>query len=371
MKILHVVNNIRHDDFSFELAKKMSETKHEIVIASYFEDNKKIPDFDDRSNLETYGLNCSILDRIFSPLKLFFYLREINPDIVHTHHVESGVATRLASFIKNENIVNTEHFNHESFLFSSLLSALAKLVNGLTLSFADVVVSNSYETKKSFKVYEKKLTKNTPHKVIHNGADFERVRSNLQKSNLFKKRNLSNSISLCTVAKLRPEKNLKSLLKALNLIHDEVNGIKLIIIGDGPLKNDLQEFAEKNNLSDLVLFTGTVKRTEVYRILHDIDIFIMPSVSEGFCNAVVEAHFAANPVILSNISTFRELFNEGVLFFNPHDPHDIAEAVFYLINNPEFREELAEKGFKNAKKKFSLQKTIDEYFSLYKKIINK
>lgn len=122
---------------------------------------------------------------------------------------------------------------------------------------------------------------------------------------------------------------------------EQVNGLKLILIGNG----------EQKPVSDKILFSGRVPHGEIVTYLNAADMFVLPTLAEGCCNAIVEAMASGLPIISSNLP-----FNDDILTddnsirIDPNDIDAIAEAMKKLKDNPDLRKKMAEAALVSAKK---------------------
>lgn len=143
------------------------------------------------------------------------------------------------------------------------------------------------------------------------------------------------------VGRLSQEKGIMTLLISIRKLRSQ---IRLCIIGDGPQKRELEEYAKKYNLN--VLFLGYLSRTEVDRRIHNARVLILPSECyESFGRVIVEAYSHSIPVVASRIGGIPEIVDDkssGILF-TPGDPFDLAEKLDWILS-------LSDNTFKNMKK---------------------
>ena len=121
-----------------------------------------------------------------------------------------------------------------------------------------------------------------------------------------------------------------------------------------------------------VIFTGFVERKRVYKILHSLDLFVMTSLWEGFCAAVLQAMAAGIPIVLTDISSFRETIEDGVSgkLVPPKNPIALAEAIKEMIDDPVKAVRIGEAAQRRVKKEFTIEKTAEAYEQLYRKLLN-
>jgi len=179
---------------------------------------------------------------------------------------------------------------------------------------------------------------------------------------------LTDRVIIGSVGRLVDAKNYRRLIKAFALVAEKIPEAHLILVGDGVSRSQLERETVVQGVESKVSFIGEVSRDEVYAALHQLDLFIMPSLWEGFCVAVVEAMAAGKPIVCSNISTLREVVGEVGTYFDPRSTESIAETVLSVLDEgPGVWREREQACRKRAKEKFSLDDTANSYIKLYNK----
>jgi N-acetyl-alpha-D-glucosaminyl L-malate synthase BshA len=172
---------------------------------------------------------------------------------------------------------------------------------------------------------------------------------------------------LIHISNFRPVKRVMDVME----IYKRVNEVKpsiLIMVGDGPDRSKAEQFARDNQLNDLV-FVGNVKNP--MELLSAADVMLLPSESESFGLAALEAMASGVPVVSSNAGGLPELNRHGVsgLMSNVGDVEEMAKQVYYLIEKEErlmkFKDQAKERA--NA---FSLEAVLPLYEKLYDKVLN-
>ena len=142
-------------------------------------------------------------------------------------------------------------------------------------------------------------------------------------------------------ALLRPEKDVRTLIGAFARVRGLQPDMRLLIVGGGPEKAPLEQAAREAGAAASVRFEPPTSR--IPELLSEIDIFVLPSLSEAFSNALMEAMASGCCVVASNVGGNPELVKDGEtgLLFKAGDPADLAVALRKLIERPELRKELA------------------------------
>ena len=167
-----------------------------------------------------------------------------------------------------------------------------------------------------------------------------------------------------------PHKNLKLLLIAFNMIIKQKLFIgKLVISGQlkGNYKEDTFNYISSNNLTEYVIITGFVSEEDKAFLYRHALCFVYPSLYEGFGLPVLEAMASNVPVIASNAASIPEVGGEACLYFNPNSAEDLINKILLLLNNPELRKELIEKG-KVQFSKFNWHNVAIETLNIFENI---
>ena len=173
------------------------------------------------------------------------------------------------------------------------------------------------------------------------------------------------SVVLGTVANLREEKGIDLLLRAYALLQKTVSGTKLFIVGDGPQMDDLQKLSRELGVAEDTLFL--VGKPDISNEMRVLDIFVLPSYSEAFSNALLEAMASGCAVIGSNIGGTPELIQDGRngLLFQTRSTEDLAAKLRMVVENAELRAQFQKESAARAREEFSLQKNLAGFRRLY------
>ena len=186
--------------------------------------------------------------------------------------------------------------------------------------------------------------------LIPTGIDIDSFRAS-EESRLSIRNELGthNDVLLGYVGRLSEEKNLSTLVEAFAraLRHDEK--MKLILVGPGPSEETLRMLAYERGIGDKVTFTGI--RHDVDRILSALDIFVLPSYTEGCSTSLQEAMASGKAIIGSDIPGISQMVrdSEEAILINPHRVEELEQAILLLCRNPALRAELGRKAEERAK----------------------
>ncbi|MNE45777.1 Alpha-D-kanosaminyltransferase [compost metagenome] len=193
-------------------------------------------------------------------------------------------------------------------------------------------------------------------KVIPNGFDEKR----------FKPISHENEVTqLITVCRLVPAKGLDVLLHACAELKRKGHPFVLHIIGDGPIRQELEELAIKLNLYDDIIFYGYMLHPEEF--MPFFDVFVLPSRAEAFGSVFAEAALCWLALVGTNVGGIAEQIDDGVngLLVPPDDPAALAGALEKVVTDPSFRYNLARAGWDKAKQVYSLTRVISQLKKVY------
>jgi glycosyltransferase involved in cell wall biosynthesis len=169
-----------------------------------------------------------------------------------------------------------------------------------------------------------------------------------------------------TVANFYPPKGLEYLIEAANILKE--SDAKFIIIGEGQERARLENIIEKYGLKNVFL-TGVLP--EAWKYLKAFDIFVLPSVKEGFPWTVIEAMAAGIPVVATGVGAVPEILTSSIdseesgILISPKEPYQIVEAIELLLKDKELIKLLISRAEKSVAERFNLSKMVKEYENLF------
>ncbi|MDD3679546.1 MAG: glycosyltransferase family 1 protein [Candidatus Shapirobacteria bacterium] len=226
---------------------------------------------------------------------------------------------------------------------------------------AKKVIAVSHNTKNDlidfYQLPEEKIT------VIHNGFDHRRFHPNLTKSNIknIKEKYQIDGDYLVYLGTLQPRKNIESLIRAFPEIIRKNPNTKLVVIGKkGWLYSTVFSLVQKLNLEKKVIFTDFVPDEEVPFLIAGAQIFVLPSLYEGFGITALEAMACGVPVVVSRVSSLPEVVGDAGLYVdNPKNYAQIAKQINKILADSSLAKKLTKKGI-NQSKKFSWEKCAEK-----------
>lgn len=206
--------------------------------------------------------------------------------------------------------------------------------------------------------------------TIHNGVDLESFsRSRAASRAELKLR--EGGFVIGTVSRLdEPKKGLTVMLRALADLagRDGIPPWQWALVGDGPARDRLRSIAAESGLAGQVMFAGL--RDDVASVLPVMDIFVCPSLYEGFGIAIVEAMAAGRPVIASDVGGIPEIVVHGDtgLLVPPGDAAALADAIATLLTRPDQARAMGARGLARVRERFSIEQAVQQHQQLYESL---
>ncbi|MBP5288436.1 MAG: glycosyltransferase [Clostridia bacterium] len=297
------------------------------------------------------------------------------PDVIHIHSEGSicAIAKRIAAACGDTPYVMTTHTDfatyafgkyHDTFPVSLLMSTLgyfayrrAKVVT-LPSEKAGDFQQNKHNKKKAV--------------VVPNGIDLQRYRKPVtpeERKELLDTYGIrDNGKILLALSRISKEKRIQDLLSYLPSLLEADPEIQLVVVGDGPYKQDLEELAEKLGIASSVVFTGRIPPDEVYRFYDIGTIFVSTSNFEVHSLTFLEAISRGLPLICLKDPSLKGVLMDGEDGFTFEGKDDFCDCVLRLLNDKELYQSMRENALK-VSENFSEEAFVDRMMEIYEKIL--
>lgn len=171
------------------------------------------------------------------------------------------------------------------------------------------------------------------------------------------------------IASLKNYKGHDILIKAAKLVAEKTGKIRFVIVGDGPLKEDLSKQIKEIGLPDIITMSGF--RNDVPELLSMFDVFVMSSRTEGLCTSILDAMASGTPVVATDAGGITELVQNGTngIVVPKENPEELADAILCLANDPDKRKDLSIEGIRTVNRNFTVQRMVREYITLYRQLL--
>ncbi|MBL7048840.1 MAG: glycosyltransferase [Nitrospira sp.] len=315
---------------------------------------------------EKYGLHMKIFDAYgkfnfsaISQLKRFIVDQDI--DIIHTHHYKTDIIGLLSTRGTKCKAVSTPHGWSKAMDFKL---CCYELMDRCIFPFFDAVVPLSEDIYRPL-TYIPGLKNKL--ELIINGVDVSEIDEASVSIEKLEELENENYYIIGYIGQIIYRKGLDILLKAVA----KINTIdwRLILIGEGEQRDELELLASSLNISDRVMFLGF--RADRLSLLKKFDCFVLPSKLEGIPRCLMEALTAGIPVLASDIPGCRDLIEDketGILFRQDR-PDELSEKVAMLAHDTKLQEKLKRNGRNLIIEKFSAERMAVNYTKLYSSLV--
>jgi glycosyltransferase involved in cell wall biosynthesis len=202
--------------------------------------------------------------------------------------------------------------------------------------------------------------------VIRNGVDLPRLDRREASGPIRQEFGIPQDSPIITVlSRINELKGIQYFLDALPAVLTRVPNARFLIVGDGPARVGLESYAQSKSFGRSVIFTGA--RLDVPKILQETSISVLPSLSEGLSNVLIESMAAGVPVVATNVGGNPEIVDEGTtgLLVPPRDANALAAAMLKLLSDPESAARMGSAGRDRIERRFSMGRAVHETQQLY------
>lgn len=362
MKILYVITGLGvggAEKVVTTMADKMISYGHSVKIVYLTGSAEIIPN---SQEVEIIKLNLTSVFRLFLCVNsLKSIINEYNPDIVHSHMFHSNILCRLTRYITPINkLICTVHNSNEG-------GKIRMLAYKLTNSKSDINTNVSHEATAS--LIKKGAFKASEIQTIYNGIDVEYF-----KFNKVDRKILRNSFGLkentkvlIAVGSLSTQKDYPNLFNALNKLGSEID-YKVFIVGDGPLRSQLESIVSEKRLQKNIIFLGI--RKDIPALLSMSDIFVLSSAWEGFGLVVAEAMACERIVVATDCGGVSEVLGDTGILVSNKNSIELAEGLKKALTlNDNMRMSIGTRARKRILNYYSLRISSFTWLDLYKSLI--
>ena len=350
-----------------ELAKQLSNTIYHPIIG-VMEDSRnphiELAEVAERHNLESRIFKCSRQIDLRTVFAIRSFIDQRCIDIIQPHGYKANLYSLLAASFKNVKLVATCH----PWITNDLPLKIYAWLDKSLLNRFDRIVTISDEIREEILKHNLSESKVS---VIDNGIDLTRFKNSYNRNDLAKEFGIKpGNIVIGTIGRLSQEKGQKNLIEAAKSLIEKFENLKVLIVGDGPLRQELHAQVSSLGLKNHFVFTGVSEN--IPKVLALMDVFVLPSLTEGLPMVLLEAMAAKKPVIATTVGVIPRLISDkksGCLV-DANDPNALTNVIEYLLNNREKREDIAQRGHEIVVEKYSSQEMTKKYIDIFDRILN-
>jgi glycosyltransferase involved in cell wall biosynthesis len=377
--ILHVIDALNvggAQELLVLLAEKTPKSAYQTLVCVIQ------PDTTVKPRIESKGVAVFCLNRprpsIVSPFAFILYCyknirdiislcRQHGVDVVHCHLSDAEFLGILAGWLyRADRVISTVHYpallperkagdfrNHFRIGVTWMLYHLTDAVVAVSDDVAE-------QLKSVFHLTPSKI------RVIINGIDVEAIHGTLPKPEWLPSVYASPGQRLVTsVGRLMPPKGHRYLVEAVPYLTRRFGNLKVLLAGDGDLRESLEQQSRRLGVQNVVSFLGS--RNDVSEILALTEVFVLPSTSEGTSMALLEAMAAGKPIVATDIPGNRSILKHeyNCLLVLPGNPEKLAEAIAFLLNHPAIAIDYGKNAYRDVYEQFNIEQTVTRLMVLW------
>ena len=299
--------------------------------------------------------------------QLYWLIHRLKPDIVHTQTSKAGVIGRVAARLAGTPIIiHTAH----AFPFHPYLSAPVRwayvMIERWGAGLADLIMVDT-ESVRADGLQHRIVRNQSKLVTVPMGIDLKKFSPSPQGFDTLRQTLglRPKDFVVGTVARLVSDKGLECFVRMAARILAARSDVRFLIVGDGPLHRDLERLAEALGIRAKMIFTG--HRTDVPALMETMDLFVLPTLHEGFGVVFAEAMAMGKAIIGSRIGPVAEVVEDGVTGYlvAPNDPEQFAKRALELLGDDGKRRAFGQAGRRRVEKLFAEEhmcETIERHY---------
>lgn len=294
------------------------------------------------------------------------YIKQIKPDIVYAHSSKAGALARIADLGINNKVIYNPHgwaFNMQQ---SAKKKEMYKWVERISAYFCNKIVCISDAEKES--ALREKICKPDKLQVIYNGIDLEKIKKTVPMS----RAQLGipeDAFVVGMVGRLSKQKAPDTFVKAAKLIKEKITNAFFLMVGDGKLRDQVEELINQYDLGSSFLITGWVDNPTAYMKIMDVGMLL--SRWEGFGLVLPEYTACGVPIVATNVDAIPNIIRDGVngLLVKKDNYYEATKQVMVLYDNFEIKNKIVENATQCVNDKFNGQRVAQESQEIYRGLI--
>jgi len=319
----------------------------------------------EKNGIKVYFFNRDENTRNYSLIfKIALLLRKERITLIHTHNRCGYLYGVPAAIIANTQVV--VHSEHGCSLPES--KSLMFLRWALSWKIKKIVTRSQLLAKEIIRYWRINPNKLQP---IASGIDASGFEREFDKNAIRQKFGVSKENNLVgIVARFDPIKDHQTLIRAMAIVGKSIPNAKLVLVGDGSLRQSLQDLTVELGIKDNVIFLG--EQEDIAPILAMLDLFVLTSRKEGTSTAIMEAMTMELPIIATRVGGTPELINDGEngILIPARDPESLSKAIIEIVTNKDRAKAIAHNARSTFEKKYRIERMNHEYQDLFLTLIN-
>ena len=320
---------------------------------------------------------CPLYDSI-SYLQIKKHLRQLQPDVVHTHSAKAGILGRYAAHSLKRRassgrpaIVHTIHglafHRYQSEWLNKFYIAVEKAAAKKTDFFISVADAMTNQAIAAGVGYPKQFT--TAYSAIEEDDFLQPISEQLKRTFRQKYGIADDAIVLVTIARLFKLKGHEYIIESAKTLSKQHKNAVWLFVGDGNLSEHYQKQVSQLELSERIKFTGLLPPHQIPIVIQSSDVLVHCSLREGLARTLPQAMLCGKLAVSFDVDGAHEVVNENTgRLIEPKNVEQLTNACAELIENKDLREKLGAAGRESVKEKFASKTMVDKIESVYKKL---
>lgn len=343
---------------------------HQVTTACYFEHTENMVKLYEEAGSKVVlfskgGVRVGGVKGIIFLLKNLWKIKlSFKPDVVHVQYMAPGaIPIILLKLMGQKNIVATAHTNAD--VYGTKAMKLLKFLQSYMLrAFTCITLRAEKNFFESCSLFDSSIQRIPAHAhyTIYNALP-----GYIQITD--KKREIKDIVTIGVVSRLEHIKGMDLVVPAFAKVYDKHKNVRLLVVGDGYLRQQMEEDANRLHLGKIIEFAGMQKQTDLQSYYDRIDVLLMPSRSEGFGLTAIEGMARGCVLVASNTGGLPEVVREGYvgLLHQPESVNDLANKICSLIENPKHFEQMRSH-LHDYVQQFTFERYADLFNDLYSKL---
>lgn len=330
------------------LARTLITGGYKVGTCCYYEFDEYVVDQFKEAGAQVFLFNLDRSNGYFGLKKIWELLRKLahgfevyKPDIVHVQYLAPGLIPIVAARLAKIPIIFATVHIAGSVVYGRKAKVLLQLASRLCTAF--FCVSKGVEEfwfGNSQVLDPKNIGRKRKHFTIYNTVDIlkiEKIVNSVDREELKRSLGIADKRVVGIVGRLAPQKGHTALLDAMVKILRKIPDVLLLVIGDGPDRAFLEAKARNLSINQNILWLGSKQQEQVFQLYSIMDIFVMPSLYEGFGLGATEAMAAGIPIVGTKVDGLSEIIEDGLTgYLIPvGDGQELAQALIEMLSDPE------------------------------------
>ncbi len=338
------------EKWHYDIATRLHNKDYKVIVIT----NKKSELFKkiNESGLKTYPIKISKLS-FLNPFKILTVKGILKKEKVTTIIINLPSDLKVAApASKKAGVLKTIYRRGSAIPIKNKISNRFIFKN-----YIDEIIANSEATRNTILEKNPNLFDRAKIKVIYNGIILDE-HNDKNLNPLYLKQN--NEIIIGNAGRFVKQKNHDFIIKLASKLKKEKINFKILLAGSGKLQPEIEALSKQLEVDDKIVFTGFIE--DIRSFMHNIDIYILPSLWEGFGYVLVEAMLCKKPVIAFNLSSNPEIIDNNKTGFlvKENNIDEVIEKIKLLAENKELRDKMGIEGEKRVKNLFIVDRVIEE-----------